>query len=60
MTPKRLQGGLAVHPVEEKPCVNTVVSQVGDELVPRMSVVGRDDQPVHPVDAFAAGCVLLK
>ena len=43
MTPKRLQGGLAMHSVEEKSSVDTVVSQMGDELVPRMSVVGRDD-----------------
>lgn len=60
MTPKGLQGGLAVHPVEEKPGVDTVVSQMGDELVSRVPIVGRDDQPVHPVDAFAAGCVLLE
>lgn len=60
MAPKRLQGGLAMHPVEEKSSVDTVVSQMEDELVPRMSVVRRDDQPVHPVDTFAAGRVLLK
>ena len=49
-----------MHPVEEKSGVDTVVSQMGDELVSRVPIVGRDDQPVHPVDTFAAGCVLLE